>query len=80
VDAVLYQTLTEVRAKDPRSDVEPDRLLTQEAARSVGWSITPALLPSVTQISRYAMLDEITMYWLTNRFELPRDCSGPPRT
>jgi hypothetical protein len=32
VDAVLYQTLTEVRRKDQRADVEPDRLPTPEAA------------------------------------------------
>ena len=32
VDAVLYRTLTEVRTKDQRSDIEPDRLLTPEAA------------------------------------------------
>jgi len=32
VDAVLYQTLTEARTKDRRSDAEPDRLLTPDAA------------------------------------------------
>ena len=32
VDAVLYQTLTEARTPDQRSNAEPDQLLTPDAA------------------------------------------------
>ena len=42
VDAVLYRTLTEVRTKDQRSDIEPDRLLTPEAAAVALGRFAPA--------------------------------------
>src|SRR5258705_13911012 len=32
LDAVLYQTMTQARTQDQRSDAEPDRLLTPAAA------------------------------------------------
>lgn len=58
VDAVLYQTLTEVRTKDQRSDAEPDRLLTPEtAAARFGvtkrWLLEHAdEIPGVRRLSR----------------------------
>jgi hypothetical protein len=58
VDAVLYRTLTEVRTKDQRSDVEPDRLLTQEAAAArcgvtKRWLLDHAEeIPGVRRLSR----------------------------
>ena len=58
VDAVLYQTLTEARTKDQRSDAEPDRLLTPEtAAARFGvtkrWLLEHAdEIPGVRRLSR----------------------------
>jgi hypothetical protein len=58
VDAVLYRTLTEVRTKDQRSDVEPDRLLTPEAAAArfgvtKRWLLDhPEEIPGVRRLSR----------------------------
>ena len=58
VDAVLYRTLTEVRTKDQRSDVEPDRLLTPEAAAArfgvtKRWLLDHAEeIPGVRRLSR----------------------------
>ncbi len=58
VDAVLYQTLTEVSTKDQRSDAEPDRLLTPEtAAARFGvtkrWLLEHAdEIPGVRRLSR----------------------------
>jgi hypothetical protein len=58
VDAVLYQTLTEAGTTDHRSDVEPDRLLTPEAA-AVRFAVTKRWLlaradeiPGVRRLSR----------------------------
>lgn len=57
VDAVLYQTLTEARTKD-RADVEPDRLLTPEAAAArfgvtKRWLLDHAEeIPGVRRLSR----------------------------
>ena len=57
VDAVLYRTLTEVRTKD-RADVEPDRLLTPEAAAArfgvtKRWLLDHAEeIPGVRRLSR----------------------------
>jgi hypothetical protein len=58
VDAVLYQTLTEARTKDQRSDVKPDRLLTPEAAAArfgvtKRWLLDHAEeIPGVRRLSR----------------------------
>src|SRR6266851_6534468 len=58
VDAVLYRTLTEVRTKDQRSDIEPDRLLTPEAAAArfgvtKRWLLDHAEeIPGVRRLSR----------------------------
>jgi hypothetical protein len=58
VDAVLYWTLTEVRTKDQRADVEPDRLLTPEAAAArfgvtKRWLLDHAAeIPGVRRLSR----------------------------
>jgi hypothetical protein len=58
VDAVLYQTLTEARTKDQRADVEPDRLLTPDAA-AARFAVTKRWLldhaeeiPGVRRLSR----------------------------
>jgi hypothetical protein len=58
VDAVLYRTLTEIRTKDQRSGVEPDRLLTPEAA-AARYGVTKRWLldhaeeiPGVRRLSR----------------------------
>jgi hypothetical protein len=58
VDAALYQTLTEERTTDHRSDPEPDRLLTPEAAAARSgvtkrWLLSHADdIPGVRRLSR----------------------------
>jgi len=58
VDAVLYQTLTEARTPDQRSDAEPDQLLTPDAtAARFGvtkrWLLDHAdEIPGVRRLSR----------------------------
>jgi hypothetical protein len=58
VDAVLYQTMTEAGTPHERSDVEPDRLLTPEAAAArfgvtKRWLLAHAdEVPGVRRLSR----------------------------
>jgi len=58
VDAALYQTLTEERTTDHRSDPEPDQLLTPEAAAArfgvtKRWLLSHADdIPGVRRLSR----------------------------
>jgi hypothetical protein len=58
VDAVLYQTLTEARTPDQRSDAEPDQLLTPDAAAArfgvtKRWLLDHAdEIPGVRRLSR----------------------------
>jgi hypothetical protein len=58
VDAVLYRTLTEVRTKDQRSDVEPDRLLTPEAAAARFGVTKRCLLDHAEEIGRAAPIPQ----------------------
>lgn len=58
VDAVLYQTLTEARTPDQRSNAEPDQLLTPDAAAArfgvtKRWLLDHAdEIPGVRRLSR----------------------------
>jgi hypothetical protein len=58
VDAVLYQTLTETKTPDQRSDAEPDQLLTPDAAAArfgvtKRWLLDHAdEIPGVRRLSR----------------------------
>lgn len=58
VDAVVYQTLTEARTPDQRSDAEPDQLLTPDAAAArfgvtKRWLLDHAdEIPGVRRLSR----------------------------